>query len=289
MTKSKMKKLLKLIEAWLKSWIEQQNDAADAARAADEAPSAPAPSSSPAAPVVAPASSPTLTSSAPLGLASCWDQKAQRRMMNILSPRMSDKRAEEYVAWMKQRGCTAAHVILANGADGEAAGYAAWRDSDRPKMLDRMSLLRAAGLVPIPWIITDDSSSYLRELFKSPESLVRKCADFLAGAPYAVLGLEMDEGGSSAEWSSLRKAVRQVFSGPLGVHHTSGNSFKFAPLGEIILGQLDYGCTEADVKKQISAIRAKGKRAIGFEYSGSPANKLAKAALAAGAEGVGNW
>ena len=210
-------------------------------------------------------------------------------MMNILSPRMSDKRAEEYIAWMKQRGCTAAHVILSNEADGEAAGYAAWRDSDRPKMLDRMSLIRAAGLVPIPWIIADDSPTYLRELFKSPEKLVRKCADFLSGAPFTVLGLEMDETGTSAEWSSLRKAVRLVFPGPLGVHHKSGNSFKFSALGDIILGQLDPECTASDVKKQIAAIRAKGKRAIGFEYSRDPAKKLAKAALAAGAEGVGNW
>ncbi len=267
-----MKKLLKLIEAYFRSWVEGQNSAADAARAAEAT------------------AAPKLGIQAPLGLASCWDgSNAAKRMMNILSPRMSDAKVGEYIAWMKARGCTAAHVILANGADGECAGYAAWRDADRTKMLKRMEQIRAAGLVPVPWVITDDSSALLKELFGNPEKLVGNMRDFFAGAPFVVLGLEMDETGSEAQWKTVRAAVKNRFSGPLGVHHTSGNSFKYAELGDIVLGQLNPGCSEADVKKQIQAIRAKGKRAVGFEYARGANRKLAEAALAAGAEGVGNW
>lgn len=226
----------------------------------------------------------------PLGLASCWDgNNASRRMMNMLSPKMSASKFEQYVQWMKGRGCDTAHVFVANGGDGECAGYAAWRDSDRAAMMARLKAIKAAGLVAVPWIIADDSAALLRDLFANPEKLVAKCADFLAGAPYVVLGLEMDEGGGAANWAAVRTAVRRVYSGPLAVHHKGGNEFKFASLGDIIMGQLDPNCTEAQIKAQIKAIRAKGKRAVGFEYARGADRKRAQAALDAGAEGVGNW
>ena len=225
-----------------------------------------------------------------LGLASCWGgSNASKRMMNILSPKMSDSTFKERLKFMTDRGCTHAHVILANGGDGEAAGYAAWKDSDRPKMMERLKAVKAAGLVPIPWIITDDSASLLKELFADPEARVYCVSQFLDGAPYVVLGLEMDEAGGAANWAAVRNAVKKYYKGPIGVHHTSGNEFKFANLGDIILGQLDPGCTESQVKAQIARIRALGKRSVGFEYARGPNRKLAQAALDAGAEGVGNW
>lgn len=284
-----MKKLWKKLKALLLEYIETQDREADAAREAEAAPQ-----SSPQTP-----SAPTQGQSAasastgtkwPLGLASCWNgTNASKRMMNVLSPKMSDSKFREYVEWMRGRGCDTAHVILANGGDGECAGYAAWRDADRAAMMARLKAIRAAGFAVVPWIITDDSAALLKELFGNPEQLVSKCAYFLDSAPYVVLGLEMDEGGGAANWAAVRTAVRRVYSGPLAVHHTSGNEFKFASLGDIIMGQLDPNCTEAQIKAQIKAIRAKGKRAVGFEYARGPSRKLALAALNAGAEGCGNW
>jgi len=224
------------------------------------------------------------------GLASCWDgTNASKRMMNVLSPKMPVEKVAQYCAWMRSRSCTHAHVILANGSDGECAGYAAWRDADYGHMVTRLNEVRGAGLVTIPWIVTDDSAALLKELFAKPAELVGRLAIFLAGSPLVVLGLEMDEGGSAAQWKAVRDAVRRVYDGPVGVHHKSGNSFPFASLGEVVLGQLNPGCTAAQVKAQIQAIRAKGKRAVGFEYARGPARDLAQAALDAGAEGVGNW
>ena len=297
-----MEKLLtKLLEKWLEKplrklarWVEKQNAEADAVRAAEE--SATAQGGGAATPAQAddpsggqPSASP-VSSAYPLGIASCWHgSNASERMMNILSPRMSDETFGKRLAWMKGKGCTVAHVFLVNGGDGEAAGYTAWSDADRPKMLKRMDQIRSAGLVPVPWVVTDDSSALLKELFGNPEKLVGKMAEFFAGAPYVVIGLEMNEGGSESQWQTVRAAVRKYFSGPLGVHHTSGNSFPFAGLGDIILGQLNPGCSEAQVKAQIQAIRKLGKRAVGFEYSRGPDKALATAALKAGAEGCGNW
>ena len=296
-----MKKLLekllgKLLEKPLEKLarhIEKWNREADEARAAEESPAkddAPASSDSATQPETAPASPAPSLDRFPLGLASCWNgSNASKRHMNLLSPRMSDSRAGEYIAWMKARGCTVAHLILANGGDGESAGYAAWNDSDRPKMLARLRAVRAAGLAPVPWLITDDSSALLKDLFGRPGALIPAMAEFFDDVPYVVLGLEMDEGGNSAQWGSVRAALRRVYSGPIGVHHTSGNAFRFASYGDIILGQLKPGCSAAQVKAQIIAILQLGKRAVGFEYSRGPDRALCLAALEAGAEGVGNW
>lgn len=227
---------------------------------------------------------------APLGLASCWNDGARERMMSVLSPRMSDAVFRERLAWMLARGCTHAHVLLANGGDGEYAGYAAWHDADRPVMLARLRAVRDAGLAPVPWIVSDDSDGLREELFARPRAILPALAEFFDGAPYVVLGLEMDEGrGCSADWSAVRAALRDVYAGPVGVHHRNGCAFPYAGFGDIVLGQLALGCTEAQVRAQIIAILQLGKRAVGFEYARGPARALALAALDAGAEGVGNW
>lgn len=293
------KLLTKLLEKWLSRpleklarHIERWSAEADAARQAEqsaqgEGAATPAQADGPSG--IQPSASPA-SSAYPLGLASCWDgPNASRRMMNALSPKMPDAKFREYVAWMLARGCTHAHVILANGGDGEYAGYAAWRDADFAAMLARYNELAYAGLRPVPWIVTDDSAALIKELFAKPSECVGKCAAFLDSAPYVVLGLEMDEAGGAANWAAVRDAVRKRTKAPIGVHHTSGNEFRFANLGDIILGQLDPGCTEAQVRAQIARIRALGKRAVGFEYARGPARALALAALDAGAEGVGNW
>lgn len=229
----------------------------------------------------------------PLGIASCWHgANAAERMMNVLSPKMPDDVFGKRLAFMVGKGCTVAHVFLANQGDGEYAGYAAWNDGDREKMLKRWETIRDAGLVLVPWVIADDSKAYRDKLFADADRLVGKMATFLASPPYVVIGLEMDEDKSvtAGQWQKVRDAVRKYYKGPLGVHHCSGNSFKFASLGDIILGQLEPGCTEEQVKNQINVIRKnKGKRAVGFEYERGPNRKLCLAALEAGAEGVGNW
>ena len=227
------------------------------------------------------------------GLASCWaGHNASKRMMNVLSPKMSDSTFAARLKHMTDRGCTHAHLILANTADGEAGGYAAWKDSDQGKMKERWNAVKAAGLTPIPWLVTDDSAALASDLFGHAEKYVKTmaAAGFFEGVPLVVLGLEMNEKyGSDSCWKGLRSALRKHYSGPIGVHHKSGNDFPYAKYGEVVLGQLSPGCTTSQVKSQIKAILKLGKRAIGFEYSRSPDRSLCLAALEAGAEGVGNW
>lgn len=282
----------------LARWIDEQNKIADEARKAEE-PETDGEKNEPISVPTEPKEQETskdeqknCLSAYPLGLASCWGgSNASKRMMNCLAPKMADSTFKDRLKFMLDRGCTVAHVILANGGDGESAGYAAWRDADKAKMLERLHAIEAAGLVPVPWLITDDSASMRKELFANADKLVKRMADFILGSPYCVLGLEMDEEKATlSEWRKVRDALRKIYAGPIGVHHTSGNNFAFASLGDIILGQLYPGCTESQVASQIHYIRQNlGKRAVGFEYDRGPNRKLAVAALKAGAEGCGNW
>lgn len=223
--------------------------------------------------------------------ASCWDgMNAQRRMMNILSPKFDDAKFKEYVHWMEGRGCDTAHVILMNGADGEGSGYTAL---DNPKLTEkRVKYLRKRGFAVVPWIITDDSRAYAKQLFADPERYVKAFAaiGLFKEASFVVLGLEMDEYGTAAQWASV-KAALQAYAPKLktGVHHTGGK-YVFAGLGDIVLDQLEPPkATPATVAASIGRIRAMGKAAVGFEYSRHPDRALAQAALDAGAFGVGNW
>ena len=292
--KSKIKSWFNKLIAKAQTWIDKQNAEADAAREAEGAESASTPSAGgEAAPSTPSTSGEAIKTPYACGLASCWaGANASKRMMNVLSPKMSDSTFKDRLKHMTDRGCTHAHLILANTADGEAGGYAAWKDSDLGKMKERWNAVRAAGLTPIPWLVTDDSDALASDLFGHAEKYVKKMADagFFEGVPLVVLGLEMNEKyGSDSGWKSLRTALRKYYTGPIGVHHKSGNDFPYAKYGDVILGQLNPGCTTSQVKSQIKAILKLGKRAIGFEYSRGPDRSLCLAALEAGAEGVGNW
>lgn len=227
--------------------------------------------------------------------ASCWDgANASRRMMNILSPGFSDAKFDEYVAWMKSRGCDTAHVFLINEKDGERAGQNCATNPDHARLAKkRIEKLRKARFAVVPWVIADDSSAYIKDLFAHPEERVKALADagLFDQASYIVIGLEMDEArGGGTGWPKVASAIRKHYNGRLGTHHASGNSFAYAGLGEIVLGQL--GPKEANAKTiaaQVVKIRGMGKEAVGFEYERHPNRDKANAALAAGAIGCGNW
>lgn len=235
--------------------------------------------------------------------ASCWaGDRAEARMMNMLSPLMPEHTFQARLEWMKARGCNTAHLILVNQQDGEAAGYSPWGVGCGPLpcpceadtvalMRSRILALRRSGFAVIPWLVTDDSKRWARALFADPERIVRELHD--AGliedsSPMVVLGLEMDEYGSYGEWSRVASALRSVYKGRVGVHHTSGR-LHFADLGDVVLGQLPPDCNSKQIALQIHHIREMGKEAIGFEYSRHADREKAQTALGAGAIGCGNW
>lgn len=230
--------------------------------------------------------------------ASCWDgSNAQKRMMNILSPKFDDGKFNTYMKWMKARGCDTVHVILVNAADGEGGGYNCAVDAGAADLAKRrIKKLFIEGFSIVPWIITDDSKKYAEDLFAHADERIKFLADhgLFDHASYVVLGLEMDEESNYpkgvSNWPKVANALRQHYKGKIGTHHCSGNSFRYAGLGDIVLGQLEpKNATYGNIAEQIRYIKGLGKHAVGFEYERFANRNKAQAALDSGAIGCGNW
>lgn len=234
-------------------------------------------------------------SPAPLGAcvhASLWADKASKRMMNILSPKMPDAVFEERVAWMLKRGCDWVAVFLANQGDGEYAGYKGWDANDAPVMLRRLQDLRKRGFGIVPFVVADDSPGTIKELLADPVGKVAalKAAELFDLASAVCIGLEMDETDNSSGWKALAKALSDALPGiPLATHHAS-TSCKYRDLGEIVMIQLSPDQASAtSIRSEIAKVSGWGKRPWVFEIAREEARDLCQAALDAGAKAVGNW
>ncbi len=234
-------------------------------------------------------------------LASSWGgTNASVRVMNCLSPRMSDQDFAERVAWTKQQGANAIHLFLVNKGDGEKAGYSPWGAGHAPcdapcdaatvsLMRSRIDRCRAAGLGVVLWLMADDSSDWAKAFAAHADACLRRIADagLLAQASTVVLGLEMDEYWDAAQAKKVAAATRKVWEGKTGTHHTSGNA-PFASLGDILFYQVNPGRSAAQIKADTKAALKHGKPVNFFELDRGPNKSLAQAALDAGAFGVGN-
>ena len=233
--------------------------------------------------------------------ASCWEGKnASVRHMNTLSPAFSDEQAADRFQWAVDRGCNTVHLFVANQGDGEGSGYSIYGgaptlgkvDSEAvARMARRISAARGKGLAVCLWLMADDSSKWNKTLLSDPARYAAdlKSSGLLDVADAVCLGLEMDEYMSSSQAQTLAAAVRGVYFGPVGTHHTSGKG-TFAGLGDIVFWQIEPGKSAAEVASATQkAKKSTGKPVVMFELARNPARGLCEAALAAGAAGVGNW
>lgn len=234
--------------------------------------------------------------------ASCWQGKnASIRHMNILSPRIADETVKERLDWAKGRGCNSVHLFVANQGDGEGAGYSIYGTGEPTpgmydvksarKMRERIQWARERNLAVAVWLLADDSSRWNKVLLSNP---VAYAHDLLASgvldlADMVVLGLELDEYASDAKVKALASAIREVWAGKIGTHHTGGKA-PFAQHGDVVFWQVSPGKSAATVAQSVqSARKSTGKPVVMFELARQPARELCEAALAAGAVGVGNW
>ena len=232
--------------------------------------------------------------------ASCWEKKAGVRHMNTLSAKFSDEQAADRFQWAADRGCNAVHLFVCNQGDGEGAGYSIYGgeptmgkvDSEAvARMARRIRAARGKGLAVCLWLMADDSSKWNKTLLSDPARYAAdlKSSGLLDVADAVCLGLEMDEYMSAGQAQTLAAAVRGVYSGTVGTHHTSGKG-TFAGLGDIVFWQVEPGKSAAEVASAVQkAKKSTGKPVVMFELARNPARGLCEAALAAGAAGVGNW
>lgn len=223
--------------------------------------------------------------------ASCWNgRNASRRYMNMLSPKMPELTFREYALELAELGCDHCHLFLMNLGDGEYAGYDCSEKAAADLARSRLAYLRGCGFGVVLWLVADDSEALAQKLFADPAKHVSAFvnAGLFAMASCIVLGLEMDEYGTAAQWKKVAAEVAKVWPWPVGVHHTAGKR-TYAALGSVVFDQLDPSCTVADIKRSVREITASGREAFGFEYRRGPDRAAAQAALDAGAHGCGNW
>ena len=231
-------------------------------------------------------------------LASCWENGAKKRHMNLLSFAFTDDQVESRLDWAAKRGCNTVHFLLCNQADGEGAGYNIYSGEPsfgKPdagsvsRMLKRIGMARKRGLAVVLWLLTDDSERWNKAILAAPERYVAdlKLSGLLDYADAVVLGLEMDE-TKDGNWAGMARAIRGVYHGKIGTHHRPGHS-EFAALGDLFFLQTSDSPSVNTVKSAVSNAKKHGKPVVAFELAREPRRDLAQAAIDAGAVGVGNW
>lgn len=232
--------------------------------------------------------------------ASCWDGKnAQKRMMNILSPKITNDKFNDYMKWMKSRGCNTAHLYTSNQGDGEGSGYCiygnSWDwsvDSNYIELMkSRINILRKNGFGIVLWLFADDSDSWNAIAKKNFSQYLKdlKQHGLLNYASTIVAGLELNEYYNTKDVESLINAIRSVYNGKIGVHHTS-NITTFASLADLVFYQIAPGTSISTIKSTVKSVMSKTKKPVNmFEMERSPDRTKCEAALEAGAFGVANW
>ena len=231
-------------------------------------------------------------------IASLWDGgNAERRMMNTLSPRMSDGKFRDYLKWQRDRGCNTAHLFVSNQADGECAGYCiygravSWTlDAATVKvMLARVKAYRRAGMGVVLWLLADDSGAMNKALLDGVELFAKdlKKTGLLKYASMVCLGLEMSEyvGGNAA---NLLNVVRGVWDGKVATHDVSG-SLRYAAYCDIFFGQVKPTASDSDMLRFAAMVKATGKPGGIIECDRHPNRERCEKLIAAGLPFVGNW
>lgn len=236
-------------------------------------------------------------------LSSNWNgSNAQQRMMNILSPNMSDAKFKERVEFMKSRGVNTAHVFTMNKGDGECAGYSPFGKNFTSYAVDkafadvmtkRIKELRKRKWAVVLWLAADDSSAWTKDVVSNAdkcEKYVKAIKDlgWFDEASTVVAGLEMDEYWSANQAALMISTIRKHYKGKVGTHHCSSKA-PFAGLGDILFYQVEPGKNESQIKAETKKALAYGKPVNFFELQRNPNRKLCEAALNAGAFAVGNW
>lgn len=233
-------------------------------------------------------------------LASCWEgENAETRHMNELSHKFTDEQVSSRLDWAVKRGCNTVHWFLVNQGDGEGSGYSIYGGAPKlghldeaavARMASRCQMARRKGLAVVLWLLADDSGDWISPILANPGQFAKDVerSGLLRHASCVVLGLEMNE-TKGGNWSGLAKAVRGVWQGSVGVHHTNGQG-TYSGLGDIVFWQIERKQSAAAVANAVQKARkSTGKPVNMFELERHPARELCEAALSAGAVGVGNW
>ena len=233
-------------------------------------------------------------------LASCWNgANASQRMMNMLSPSMSETKFDGYMNWMKSRGCNTSHLFVGNKGDGENSGYCIYGndwdwtldESYISLMKSRIAKLRANGFGIVIWLFADDSAVWNKKAKANFSKYAQdlKNAGLFDSASIVVAGLELGEYYNANEVASLIGAIRGSYSGKIGTHENSGK-YGFSSMADICFYQVDPGKSATWIQAEATRVKNLTKKPVNFfELERGPNKAKCEAAMKGGAYAVGNW
>jgi hypothetical protein len=171
-------------------------------------------------------------------------------------------------------GDTHADIMARSTANDFGRVDGVHRDSWR----NRISILRSNGVVPVVWLISDDSSDvYGRGLDNQIDyqnQVVSAVDDIVS---HYVVCLECDEYYSPAQVSTLIGELRKKTDKPIGVHLTPGVKAEYIKDADIIYLQTGFNLNEQQFRQQIENALRFGKPVVVSEYDLQGTSARAKA------------
>ena len=231
-----------------------------------------------------------------------WTGKnAAKRIMNILSPNMSDASFNERYNFAKGRGVNYFAVFLTNHKDGEYAGYSPFgksfnidKGTDKAScevMTKRINKMLDDDIAFVPFMMADDSNDWARTAASKWDKYCKALKDlgWLDKASMVVIGLEIEEYWKDAKTvSNLISILRKYYNGKIGTHHVS-NSYGLA-LGDVAFLQMNPGQSDSAIKSYVNKAKSALKKPVCmFELERNEDRHRSQVALDAGAFSCGNW
>lgn len=171
-------------------------------------------------------------------------------------------------------GDTHADIMARSTANDFGRVDGVHRDSWR----NRISILRSNGVVPVVWLISDDSSDvYARGLDNQIDyqnQVVFAVDDIVS---HYVVCLECDEYYSPSDVSTLIAELRKKTDKPIGVHLTPGVKAEYIKDADIIYLQTGFDLNEKQFRQEIENALRFGKPVVVSEYDLQGTSGRAKA------------
>ena len=160
-------------------------------------------------------------------------------------------------------GDTHADIMARSTANDFGRVDGVHRDSWR----NRISILRSNGVVPVVWLISDDSSDVYRKGLSNQidyQNQVVSAVDDIVS--HYVVCLECDEYYSPSDVSTLIGELRKKTDKPIGVHLTPGVKAEYIKDADIIYLQTGFDLNEKQFRQQIENALRFGKPVVVSEY-----------------------
>jgi len=160
-------------------------------------------------------------------------------------------------------GDTHADIMARSTANDFGRVDGVHRDSWR----NRIGLLRSNGVVPVVWLISDDSSDVYRKGLNNQidyQNQVVSAVDDIVS--HYVVCLECDEYYSPSDVSTLIAELRKKTNRPIGVHLTPGVKAEYIKDADIIYLQTGFNLNEQQFRQQIENALRFGKPVVVSEY-----------------------